>query len=189
MKPKRNYKPGKLDECQTPGYALEPIYSLIGRNMVVCDPCSGEGILVNQFTKSGYHTMCGDIQDGQDFLVSTKENWYIGKDYPPVFVTNPPFSLKYKFLSKCYELEFPFALLMPVETIGTKTAQEMFKQHGIGIIWLSKRVNFKMPYKKWENSAAQFPAAWFTHNLGIDGKNVFYDCSSWTKEYRSRFEI
>lgn len=81
---------------------------------------------------------------------------------------------KHLFLGTAkYQLGKPFALLMPVEVLGAKSAQRNFKAHGIEVILLDKRVNFKMPEKGWLGSGAQFPTAWFTWGLNI-GKQITF---------------
>ncbi len=109
-----------------------------------------------------------DINGGHDFFTYEPDWW-------DVIVTNPPFSLKIPWIERCYELGKPWALLLPVETIGTKHAQELFTAHEpeIGIIYMNKRINFKMPNKGWDGAGAQFPTAWYTWKFGFSG-NRFY---------------
>jgi hypothetical protein len=38
---------------------------------------------------------------------------------------------------------------------------------------MDRRVNFKMPTKGWEGSAAQFPVAWFCRGLPIGEQMTF----------------
>lgn len=180
MKPKRNYVPGHLDNCQTPGYALEPLIPYLFHFDTIWECAKGEGYLAIELITRGYKVVASGLPD-LDFLVS-----HI--DYFTCIVTNPPYGLKYDFIQRCYEIGKPWALLMPIETVGAARAQEQFKKYGISIIFMSKRVNFKMPTKGWVGSA-QFPVAWFTWNLGIEnGKHEFFDASHWTKQYREKFE-
>jgi len=86
-----------------------------------------------------------------------------------VQVTNPPFSLKFKWLERAYEIGEPFAFLLPINTLGTVTAQKMFEKHGISVLLLDKRIDFKMPFKGWEGGGAQFSTAWFMWKLADPG--------------------
>jgi hypothetical protein len=61
----------------------------------------------------------------------------------------------------------PFALLMPVEMLGTAKGQRLFDKYGIEVIFMSPRVDFYMPNKGWEGGGAQFPTAWFTWKLNL----------------------
>jgi hypothetical protein len=107
---------------------------------------------------------------GTDLL--TDQNFF--EYQPPQFdaiITNPPYSIKYKWLEHCYELGKPFALLVPVETIGAKTAQDLMQSGGFEIMLLDHRINFKMPNKGYEGSA-QFPVLWLCHGI-LPEKVVF----------------
>lgn len=165
MKPKLNYKPGPQDRCQTPAYALEPILKFFPLHWHIWEPAAGEGNIVGALQSYGYTVTGTDILTAQDFF---KYQRSIGD----ALITNPPFSLKYRFLHHCYELGQPFALLLPVETLGAKAAQVLFKEFGIEVVLLNKRVDFKMPNKGFGGSA-QFPTAWFTSGLGI-GQQITY---------------
>ena len=46
-----------------------------------------------------------------DFFDCASDDVYDG------VITNPPYSLKDKFIEHCYELDKPFALLLPVTAI------------------------------------------------------------------------
>lgn len=157
MKPKKNYVPGPMDVCLTPPYALNPILSYL-KGKTVWECACGKGYLSNIMKENGVDVVSTDITTGHDFLTYQPEFEF------DVIVTNPPFGLKYKFIERCYELNKPFALLMPVETHGAEGAQKYFEKHGIETTWLRPRINFEMPNKGWFGGA-QFPTAWFTWNL------------------------
>lgn len=161
------YVPKGYDACQTPPYAIDPLLPYIERFTTIWEPARGEGYLVEGLYDAGFEVVSSDLLDGQNFF-----------DYEPdglwdCLVTNPPYSIKYPWLERCYQLGQPFALLMPVEMLGAKTAQDMFRVFGLELILLDKRINFKMPNKGWDGAGAQFPVAWFTWGLKI-GKEITY---------------
>lgn len=157
-----------FDACQTPAYAVDPLLPYLTRIAAIWEPAAGEGLLCEALYDSGFKdVIASDILTGQNFFD------YLPEKQWDAIVTNPPFSLKFKWLERCYELGKPFALLLPVETLGTKTAQEMFREHGVEIILMDKRVNFKMPNKGWDGGGAQFPVAWFTWGLDIGQQMTF----------------
>jgi hypothetical protein len=171
MKPKSNrqgdiYKPAKYDACQTPRYALDPLMPYIEKQWVVWECASGEGLISDEFLRLGFNVIATDILCGRNFFEYEPEYWYC-------IITNPPYSIKYKWLERCYQLDRPFALLMPIETLGAAKAQKLFKLHGMELIVLNKRVNFKMPSKGWTGIGAQFPVGWFTWQLNI-GRDITY---------------
>lgn len=160
------YVPQGYDACQTPPYAVAPLWEWLAPNWILWEPAAGEGLLVDFFRDGNFEVEASDILTGENFFEYAPRHW-------DCIVTNPPFSLKYKWLARCYELDKPFALLLPVETIGAKTAQEMFRKYGLEIIFMDKRVDFKMPNKGWDGGGAQFPVAWFTWGLSIGRQMTF----------------
>ena len=159
MKPKRQYKGDEhksngYDRCATPAYALEPLLPYIPKGWTVWECAAGEGYLVEALSYHGYHVIGTDVLDAKDFFVHPA----IGD----VIITNPPYSVKYSWIKRCYELDLPFALLMPLETLGAASAQRRFSRYGIKLILMDKRVDFMMPnVKDFSKSSAQFPTAWF----------------------------
>jgi len=161
MKPKQNYRgdtdtSGPMDRCQTPAYAFAPLAEYIPSWMTrIWEPAKGEGYLAEAISSYGFEVITSDILTGQNFFEYEPDNEW------DCLITNPPYSVKYDWLERCYELKKSFALLLPVETLGAQTAQKFFRDYGIQVIFLDKRINFKMPNKGWDGSAAQFPTAWF----------------------------
>ena len=168
-KPKRNYKPGPIDDCQTPSYALDAIIRFLKPNLTVWEPAVGEGLLAGAMRDLGLDVIATGLPD-QDFFEIAPPNY-------DCIITNPPFSLKYKWLKRCYELGKPFFLLLPVETLGAKSFQVLASKHGCSIILMDRRINFKMPNKGWEGQA-QFPTAWFMWNA-TEFNNIYYHSFSY----------
>lgn len=188
--PQTNYsgdKQPEKDRFQTPPYALQPILPLIKLKtsiQTVWEPAMGEGYITNTLLDNNVHCFGTDILTGYDFL-----NPQTAKKFEfDCSITNPPFSKKYKFLKRCYEIGKPFALLMPSTMIAASTAIQMFEEYGIEIIQTYPRISYKTPNKGWEwiednpeslnfgklvKSSAQFPSAWFTWGLGI-GQRLSY---------------
>lgn len=161
------YEPKGYDACQTPPHAVDPLLPYLPTDLVIWEPAQGEGFLVEAFYDSSRRVIGSDILDGQNFFeYEPDEDW-------DVIVTNPPYSLKFKWLERCYQLGKPFALLLPVETLGAATSQAMFEQYGMELLLLNKRVNFKMPNKGWDGAGAQFPVAWFTWGLNLESSIVY----------------
>jgi hypothetical protein len=146
-----------MDACQTPGYALDPLLPYLNKSLTLWEPARGEGLIVKALSDNGFSVVGSDILTDQNFFDYEPEQW-------DCLVTNPPYSVHFQWLKRCYELGKPFALLVKVELLGTKTAQELMQQYGFEILLLDKRVNFKMPFKGWESSA-QFPTFWLCWKL------------------------
>ncbi len=171
QKPKTNragdkYIPQGFDACQTPPEALTPLLPHLYTDWQIWECASGEGLLVEELNARGFQVIASDILTDQNFFEYVPSQW-------DCIVTNPPYSIKYDWIAQCYAFGKPFALLLPVETLGAKTAQEFFRDCGLEVIFLDRRINFKMPNKGWEGSAAQFPVAWFTYGLNIGQQMTF----------------
>lgn len=163
MKPKVNRtgsttESAVFDRCQTPPYALDPLLPYLRRSWHIWESAAGRGNLVGALTAKGYTVTGSDLLDGRNFF----------DDPPPhcdVIVTNPPYSIKFDWLARCYALGRPFALLVPVETIGAQAAQRLMERHGVELLVLNRRVNFEMPVMGDAGSGAQFPVLWLCWKL------------------------
>lgn len=154
---KKNGKPSKSDQCQTPDYGTDTILPHLSTKWRVWEMACGEGYMVRRLEKLGFDVFGSDTEF--DSLVNSPEVF-------DCIVTNPPYSLKKQFMQRCLELGKPFALLMPLETLGTKWCHEIYRDRPhMGVVLLDKRINFKMPNKGWDGGGAQFPVAWFTYGL------------------------
>lgn len=168
MKPKKNYTPGVMDNCQTPYYALRPLLQYLPRRLhFYWESAAGEGYLEVAMRAAGLQTYGTDILRSplHDFFTFEPAMW-------DAQLTNPPFGLKFKWLKRSYELGKPFALLLPVETLGSAKAQLLFAQYGMQVLLLDQRVDFKMPTKGW-GGASQFPTCWITWNIGLPEQIVY----------------
>ncbi len=149
------------DFCQTPAYALGPILPYLKPAWRIWESAAGEGLLVDGLREKSFPAvLSSDVLTGQDFFEYDPVQW-------DCLVTNPPYTLKYPWLRRCYELGKPFALLLPVETMGAKKAQVLMRHYGFEIILFSPRVDFKMPRAGYSGGGAQFSTCWFTWGLGI----------------------
>lgn len=177
MKPKSNrkHKLGPMDNCQTPPYAIEPLMDWLSVSDVIWECAAGDGILARALRSKGFRVMSSDIDPAGKYMGCVidflEQDLHVPYD---VIVTNPPFSLKYEWIERCYELDKPFALLLPVETQGAYAAQRLFNKHGITTLYMSPRVDFKMPKAGWLGSGAQMPTAWFLGGLGERGRHYYY---------------
>ena len=65
-----------------------------------------------------------------------------------------------EFLQRCYELNKPFCLLLPITTLEGKKRGEMFRKYGIEVLVLDKRINFMKNKKN-----VWFNTSWFCWNV------------------------
>ena len=146
----------KFGDIQTPPSALDPLIPYLDKNKTIWECASGKGYLANRLKQEGFKVIATDIITGFDFL--TKEPDF---DFD-IIITNPPYSKKYEFLKKAYELNKSFAFLLPLTTFEGKKRQALFNKYGIEILLLKKRINFITPSGR---GTSWFATAWFCWHL------------------------
>jgi len=159
-------KPGSSNHFQTPEYAVDYILPYFPKDWKVWEPAQGKGNIVRKLMKEGYEVTGTDLLTGDDFLSTL---------FPtPEFdciITNPPYSIKDDWLQRCYDLQKPWALLMPITALGEQERVKMYKKNGIQIIMPVSRINFETP--SGEGSGAWFFTAWFCWGLNLPSQIVF----------------
>lgn len=150
------------DDFQTPAVALRPLLGFLRKNWTIWECAAGRGNLVKGLESEGLKVIATDILTGYDFL-----KWQ--PDEYDCIVTNPPYSLKERFLYRCYDLKKPFALLLPLTALETAKRQKLYQKHGLELILFDKRIDFEVPSGK--ESKSWFATAWFTNWLSI-GKEL-----------------
>jgi len=186
MKPKQNKagnssKSHTFDRCQTPYYALDPLLPYLPKSWLIWESAAGAGQIADKLTQEHHNVITSDLLTGQNFFTWQPDRWACQ-------VTNPPYSIKYKWLDRSYQLDKPFALLLPLETLGAAKAQKLFGHYGIEIILLDKRINFNMPNKGYTGNGAQFPTAWFTWGLNI-GQQITFAKISYYADAQTRMMV
>ena len=147
---------GRSDEFMTPEYAIKPLLPFLKEDMIIWECAWGGGSLAKHLRKKGFEVIGENVKD---FLnVNTKF-------YFDIIVTNPPYSIKDKFLEKAFELGKPFAFLMPLTTLEGLKRGELFRKHGIQLIIPNRRINFITPSGK--GSGAWFQTAWFCWKMNL----------------------
>ena len=152
--------PGGADDMQTPGYAIDYLLPFIRKGSTIWDPACGKGNLVRAFRAAGFETEGTDILGGYDFLTDTFP-WIDN----PMIVTNPPYSIKDEWIETCYGHGCSFALLMPLTALEGQRRQACYREHGLQLMVLPKRINFETPSGK--DGGSWFPTAWFTYGLNL----------------------
>ncbi len=153
---------GPYDELNTPAEAFSYLEPYCINPIWECAP--GEGALVQIMTDQLRTVItAGNTMGGHDF---TEDDPLDPKHYGMI-CTNPPFSKKAEFLARCNDLGKPWALLLPVTTLGTRKCQVSLGD--AEIIFLPRRIDFTGKKAPW------FAVAWFTKGLNIGKQLVFSD--------------
>lgn len=157
------------DLFQTPNYAVDLLIPFIPKHIRTIWECaSGEGKISRRLEYYGYEVVSTDLRTGTDFfLASTRED---------AIITNPPFSLKQRFYSKCMEYDVPFALLIPADYSGwiIKACQ-----YGAEKIIPTRRIDYITPsgLSGASGHTADFHSMWLTWGFGLGKTETFVELS------------
>ena len=156
-------KSSGCDEWYTPDYAVYPIIKYIPKGSIVwCPFDTKESNFVKILNKEGYKVINTHIDNGEDFFSIDIPNC----DY---IISNPPYSIRNDILTKLFEINKPFAMLMNTNGIfDSQVRWKLFKENQFGLIYLNKRVNYMKEYGVKEKSAPPFQSAYITHNMVTD---------------------
>jgi len=141
----------KIDEIYTPKYAVKPLLPYLKKfKDKIFWECTdfGNSNITKVLKENGFKVVSTHINNGFDFL----------KDEPnfnfDIIITNPPYSLKDKFLERAYNLGKPFCFLLPITTLEGVKRGRLFRKYGIEVLVLDKRINFMKNKKNvWFNTS------------------------------------
>lgn len=158
MPPKKS---GSSDIFRTPSHAVRYITPYIPKEWKIWECADdNEGNIVQTLRADGYEVTGTDILNGFDFTDSLN----VLPEFDCI-VTNPPYSIKDKWLQRCYDIGKPFALLLPITALGEQDRVSMYKKYGISVLLPPERINFGTP--SGEGSGAWFYSAWFCHGIDL----------------------
>ena len=140
----------KYDIFDTPVCGILPLLKYLpnDRKLNIWECCdSGKSNISMLLKELGHNVISTDIINGFDFI----------KDIPSfdfdMIITNPPYSIKDKWLKKCYEYGKPFALLLPLTALEGESRNKLYLEKGISIIVLNKRLDFTGKKNTWFNTS------------------------------------
>lgn len=139
------------DECYTPSKQVTPLLEYLDKDKTYYEATSGKSSNILLGFQENDYSIVGS--NNKDFFDCTKNDVYDG------IVTNPPYSIKDKFIGHCYKLDVPFALLLPVASFQGGKRGRMFMEHGMSTLVYNNRIDFtgkKNPH---------FGVAWFIYGF------------------------
>ena len=148
------------DECYTPENAIYPLLPFIKCYKTICDCAFGSGMLAHHFNKFGFNVVG---IEGYNFLSKDSEKI---ADFD-IIITNPPYSLKDKFLERVFEIRKPFAFLLPLTTLEGIKRSKMFRDKNIQLIIPNRRINFANPCGRKNKSSCWFATCWFCWKMDL----------------------
>ena len=90
---------------------------------------------VKVFTKAGFKVIHSHIDEGKNFFYYEPE-----EDYD-VIISNPPFSQKDNVLKRLYELDKPYAMLLPIPSLQGQ-ARFPWMKDGLQFLGFDQRINY-----------------------------------------------
>lgn len=147
------------DELYTPDEAFDLLKKYIPKDKLIFECAVGSGKLKEKMIKEGYKVVFSD-----DFFNSKLEY--------DIIVTNPPYSIKDRFLEEAYKRGKPFALLMPITALEGIKRQKLYKENGIQILFPKRRIDFNGKKSPW------FYTAWFCWGLNLPKELNFVELNN-----------
>ena len=139
------------DEVYTPTYAVRPLlkfmdayYHPMHPDVVWCPFDDDNSEYVKIFRAEGWKVIATHIKDGKDFFTYEPDEYY------KFIISNPPFSKKDQVLKRLYELNKPYAMLMPIPALQGQRRFPYIKD--CQALIFDKRINF---YKDAERKEIQ----------------------------------
>lgn len=146
----------KNDELYTPQYAIKPLLKYLPKDIKIWECTDYGGSNITKTLK----------ENGYEVITTHKNNFDFLSDIPKfdfdMIITNPPYSLKDKFIKKCYNYKKPFALLLPITSLEGIERGKMFRENGLELLVFDRRCNFIYDNAKKSN---WFNTSWFCHDL------------------------
>jgi hypothetical protein len=151
----------KHDDYMTPKYAWENIRHIIPKDKIIWEAFYGDG-------KSGKYL------EELGFNVIHKPVDFFETDLGDVIVSNPPFSLSNKILTRLKELDKPFIIILPSSKINTQYVRNLFSnetENRLQIIIPRKRIHFDKQINGitpdgWKN-ACNFDCFYYCWKMGL----------------------
>ena len=148
----------KHDDYMTPRSAWEAIKEYIPKDKVIWEAFYGDG-------KSG------EYLSDMGFNVIHKPVDFFENDLGDIIISNPPFSIVKKIMSRLLILDKPFILIFPSSKINTSYFRE-WKDKGLQIIIPRKRIHFLKlvdgkPVEGWKN-ACNFDCFYYCYKIELE---------------------
>jgi len=113
---------------------------------------------VKLLKENGNKVIYTHIDDGKDFFKFEPDEY-------DAIISNPPFSKKDRVLKRLYQLNKPFAVLLPMNSLQGKARYEYFK-NGIQLLAFDQRVGFhNIDNLERPVEGTPFASAYFCRNI------------------------
>jgi hypothetical protein len=176
--PQMEHKIQTRDVFQTPKYATKLLIPFIPKHILSFWECaSGEGKISNVLMQEKNCLIINsDLKYKEDYNFLTMNFPEKLDKSKSCIITNPPYSLKYKFVEKAISHDIPFAFLIPFDL--SKTLIEFFDKYNCQAIVPNRRIDYITPTRKeGKASSSQFHSVWLTRYFNLPQQLNFVDLS------------
>lgn len=156
------------DECLTPRYGIEPVIKYLkAKNFktIWCPFDEEHSMFVRVLRQHGFKVVHSHLNTGEDFFKTRKQ--------ADCIVSNPPFSKKDEILTRLYELDLPFMVILPQNALQSGERVKLFIKHGLEFLGFDKRIGY---YTNGEldgwKKGNHFASAYFCRNV-LPQKMIF----------------
>lgn len=134
------------DEVYTPAYAVKPLLKYLdgftnkSNYTIWCPFDTEDSEYVKIFRQEGYNVIATHIDNNQNFF------YYEPEEHYDFIISNPPFSIKDDIIKRLYELNKPYAILLPVPSLQGQKRFPYMKD--CQALIFDKRINYYMSSDK-----------------------------------------
>ena len=133
------------DEVYTPKYAVKPILKYLNQKDIVWCPFDKENSeYVKLIKQNGNYVIFSHIDDEENHNFFE----YEPQEHYDVIISNPPFSIKDDIIKRLYELNKPYALLLPIPSLQGQKRFPFMKD--CQALIFDKRINYYTDIEKKE---------------------------------------
>lgn len=162
------------DECYTPYYAVTPILKYIDKDLTIWCPFDEEwSAFYNTFKEAGYKVIRSSLVEEQDFLTYEPNEPY------DIIISNPPYSIKDKIFKRLTELDKPYMMLVPLQTLqGQKRFNDI---KNCQAIIFNKRIGYHTTSSKTFTKGNSFASIYLCKNI-LPTDLIFEEIEEFEKE-------
>ena len=142
------------DDYFTPKHAWEDIKEYIPKDKVIWEAFFGDGTSGDYLKELGFDV----IHNDNDFFESNEGE---------ILVSNPPFTMKKEILTRLKELDKPFILIMPQNTINNNYVRELY-ENDLQIIIPRKRIQFIKNGEDGHPKKCNFDCFYYCYKMNLE---------------------
>lgn len=164
------------DLWYTPRTAVAPLLEILPpppRRVWAHADVRGRSHIVDVLEEAGYEVVCTDLSTGQDFFAFTRAD--VEAMQVDVAITNPPYSVRRRWLSHLVDLGVPFSILVPETGVG-EWAFGPLRAAGAeaGLLLLNRRIAYSQRWGAKPVGNPPFSSGWICRGLLPPGQQLVF---------------